>query len=237
MAECQRILKKKKEELSIAKFASLNLSIMELINQLNWRYATKAMNGKVVPQEKVDNILKAAHLAPSSSGLQPYRILIVTNPELKAKIKPIANEQSQIVDGSHILVFASWDGYTKERIENYFEHNNKERNLPAEATADFKNTLISLLTSLPVSEQAAHAAKQAYISFGIALVAAAAQEVDATPMEGFNNEALDELLGLKQRGLKSATMIALGYRDEARDWLVNMRKVRTPEDEFFIRID
>lgn len=210
---------------------------MELIDQLNWRYATKAMNGKAVPEEQVNNILKAAHLAPSSSGLQPYRIIVISNAAIKEQLKPIANEQSQIVDGSVILVFAHWDVYSKERIAHYFEHNNKERNLPASATEDFKNNLITFLTSLPAAEQAAHAAKQAYISFGIALVAAAAQQVDATPMEGFNKDAVDELLGLKQMGLKSATIMALGYRDEARDWLVNMKKVRTPEAEFFIRMD
>lgn len=207
---------------------------MSLVENLNWRYATKAMNGAVVPQEKVDYILEAAHLAPSSSGLQPYKIIVVTNPELKAKIQPIAFNQPQIVDGSHLLIFASWDKYTEERVNAVFEHSNNERGLPSSATDDYRTMLLGMFAGMSEAEQAAHTAKQAYISFGIAAAAAAEQQVDATPMEGFNKEQLDELLGLNDLGLKSATILALGYRNAENDWLVNMKKVRTPKDEFFI---
>lgn len=207
---------------------------MSLVENLNWRYATKAMNGAVVPQEKVDYILEAAHLAPSSSGLQPYKVIVVTDPELKAKIQPIAFNQPQIVDGSHLLIFASWDKYTEERVNAVFEHSNKERALPSSATDDYRTMLLGMFAGMSEAEQAAHAAKQAYISFGIAAAAAAEQQVDATPMEGFNKEQLDELLGLNTLGLKSATILALGYRDAEKDWLVNMKKVRTPKEEFFI---
>lgn len=207
---------------------------MSLVENLNWRYATKAMNGAVVPQEKVDYILEAAHLAPSSSGLQPYKIIVVADPELKAKIQPIAFNQPQILDGSHLLIFASWDKYTEERVNAVFEHSNKERGLPSSATDDYRTMLLGTFAGMSEAEQAAHAAKQAYISLGIAAAAAAEQQVDATPMEGFNKEQLDELLGLNALGLKSATILALGYRNAENDWLVNMKKVRTPKDEFFI---
>ncbi|RYD97729.1 MAG: NAD(P)H-dependent oxidoreductase [Sphingobacteriales bacterium] len=207
---------------------------MSLVENLNWRYATKAMNGAVVPQEKIDYILDAAHLSPSSSGLQPYKVIVVADPELKAKIQPIAFNQPQIVDGSHILIFASWDKYTEERVNAVFEHSNKERGLPASATDDYRTMLLGMFAGMSEADQAAHAAKQSYISFGIAAAAAAEQQVDATPMEGFNKEQLDELLGLNALGLKSATILALGYRDAENDWLVNMKKVRTPKDEFFI---
>ena len=207
---------------------------MSLVENLNWRYATKAMNGAVVPQEKVDYILEAAHLAPSSSGLQPYKIIVVTDSELKAKIQPIAFNQPQIVDASHLLIFAPWDKYTEERVNAVFEHSNKERALPSSATDDYRTMLLGMFAGMSEAEQAAHAAKQAYISFGIAAAAAAEQQVDATPMEGFNKEQLDELLGLNALGLKSATILALGYRNAENDWLVNMKKVRTPKDEFLI---
>lgn len=207
---------------------------MSLVENLNWRYATKAMNGAVVPQEKVDYILEAAHLAPSSSGLQPFKIIVVTDPELKAKIQPIAFNQPQIVDGSHLLIFAAWDKYTEERVNAVFEHSNKERGLPSSATDDYRTMLLGMFAGMSEAEQSAHAAKQSYISFGIAAAAAAEQRVDATPMEGFNKEQLDELLGLNDLGLKSATILALGYRNAENDWLVNMKKVRTPKDEFFI---
>lgn len=207
---------------------------MSLVENLKWRYATKAMNGAVVPQEKIDYILEAAHLAPSSSGLQPFKIIVVTDPELKAKIQPVAFNQPQIVDGSHLLIFASWDKYTEERVNAVFERSNTERGLPSSATDDYRTMLLGMFAGMTEADQAAHAAKQSYISFGIAAAAAAEQQVDGTPMEGFNREQLDELLGLNDLGLKSATILALGYRNEENDWLVNMKKVRTPEDEFFI---
>lgn len=208
---------------------------MELLNALNWRYATKKMNGNSVPEEKVEKILEAARLAPTSSGLQPYQIFVITDPELKAKIQPIAYGQTQIVDGSHILVFASWDKFTEERIDAAFDYMNTERGLPLNTTDDYKNNLKATLLNLPEDAQAAATAKQAYIGFGTAIAAAALLEVDATPMEGFNNAQLDELLGLDQLGLKSATMLALGYRDAANDWLVNMKKVRVPIEQFVTR--
>lgn len=207
---------------------------MSLVENLKWRYATKAMNGAVVPQEKIDYILEAAHLAPSSSGLQPFKIIVVTDPELKAKIQPVAFNQPQIVDGSHLLIFASWDKYTEERVNAVFERSNTERGLPSSATDDYRTMLLGMFAGMTEADQAAHAAKQSYISFGIATAAAAEQQVDGTPMEGFNKEQLDELLGLNALGLKSATILALGYRNAENDWLVNMKKVRTPEDEFFI---
>ncbi|GGH42249.1 nitroreductase [Mangrovimonas yunxiaonensis] len=205
---------------------------MSLINDLQWRYAVKAMNGKTVPQEKIDYILEAARLAPSSSGLQPYEVFVITNKELQEKIKPIAFDQNQIVDASHVLVFAAWDNYTLERIETVFQATLQARNLPSDTMDAYKARLWGLYEPLGDAWHANHAAKQAYIAFGMAIAAAAEQKVDATPMEGFDAEALDQLLQLDQKGLKSALVLTLGYRDESNDWLVNMKKVRTPKDQF-----
>ena len=205
---------------------------MELLDALKWRYATKKMNGTVVPKEKVDAILEAAHLAPSSSGLQPFEILVVTNPELKSKILAIAFNQSQIVDCSHLLIFAAWDNYTTDRINEVFTRTVSERGLPEGRMDDYKNRLLGSYPIRPVQQNFEHAARQAYISFGMAIAAAAELKVDATPMEGFDSAALDELLNLKEKGLKSVTLLPLGYRDEANDWLVNLKKVRTPVDRF-----
>lgn len=209
---------------------------MQLLDSLNWRYATKKMNGQSVPQQKVDNILEAAYLAPTSSGLQPFKVIIVTDPEIKAKIKAVAYDQSQVTDGSHVLVFAAWDNYTEERINNVFQHTETERGLPKGTFTDYKNRLISLYTTRPAEQNFEHAARQAYIAFGLAIAAAAELQVDTTPMEGFDNAALDELLQLPQQGLKSVTILPLGYRDTENDWLVSQKKVRTPREEFFSRI-
>lgn len=203
---------------------------MSLLNDLQWRYATKKMNGQAVPQDKVDYILEAARLAPTSSGLQPFEILVITNKELLQQIHPVAYGQGQITDASHLLVFAAWDKYTEERVNGYFSFLNAERGLPDSATDDYRNRLLGIFGGMTAEQQAGHAARQAYIAFGIAIAAAAEQKVDATPMEGFNNAELDKLLGLEAKGLKSVTLLPLGYRDEAGDWLLNLKKVRKPKE-------
>ena len=205
---------------------------MQVLEKLNWRYATKSMNGTPVPQEKVDYILEAIRLSASSSGLQPYEILVVTDQEVKEKIKPIAWGQSQITDASHVLVFAAWDNYTADRINSVFDYNNEQRNLPASVTDDYRNKLLNLYGAQTPQENFTHAAKQAYIALGTALIAAAEQEVDSTPMEGFDPVALDEILDLKSKGLRSVVILPLGYRNEEGDWLLKMKKVRTPKEKF-----
>lgn len=209
---------------------------MSLLEDLNWRYATKKMNGQPVPQEKVDYIIEAARLAPSSSGLQPYRLFVITNKELLEQIKPIAFNQAQITDGSHLLVWAAWDGYTHNSISEVFEKTTALRGIPKEAMDDYKTRLWGLYEPLGTEWHAVHAAKQAYISFELAIAAAAEQKVDATPMEGFDNNALDELLHLNEKGLRSVVILPLGFREEAGDWLVNLKKYRTPTDEFVTEI-
>ncbi|GGF34949.1 nitroreductase family protein [Echinicola rosea] len=207
---------------------------MSLLENLEWRYATKKMNGKAVPQEKVDYILEAARLSPSSSGLQPYRVIVITDPEIKEKMKPIAWDQSQITDASHILVFAAWENYTEEKIKEVFRNTLTARGLPLDKMDAYRERLWGMYSQLPEEWHAHHAAKQAYIAFGTAIAAAAEQKVDATPMEGFDPAALDELLGLKELGLRSAVVLPLGYRDEENDWLAGMKKFRTPKEEFVI---
>lgn len=209
---------------------------MELLEALEWRYATKKMNGNVVPQEKVDYIIEAARLAPSSSGLQPYEIFVISDKALLEKIQTIAWNQSQITDASHLLVFAAWDGYSLEKIEKVFARTVAERGLPADKMDDYKKMLWGKYEPLGQAWHATHAAKQAYIAFGLAIAAAAEQKVDTTPMEGFVPEELDKLLGLEALGLKSVVILPLGYRDEANDWLLNLKKVRTPKEAFVTEI-
>jgi len=207
---------------------------MSLIEALNWRYATKKMSGKAVPQEKVDLILEAARLAPTSSGLQPYKVIVISNPDLKQTLLPHSFNQSQIIDSSHLLVFAAWDTYTEDRINGVFTHTHNERGTPPESTTDYQKMLVN--NYVPRSEDVNfnHAARQAYIGFGMALAEAAIQKVDATPMEGFDNAEYDKILGLTEKGLKSVAIMPLGYRDETGDWLVGLKKVRQPKSEFII---
>ena len=207
-----------------------------LVDHLNWRYATKKMDPtKVVPTEKIDAIIEAIRLTPTSSGTQPFELIVVTNPEVRSEIAKAANGQAQIIEGSHLLVFAAWDNYTAERIDEVVRLNTAARgNLPM-LQAYYDNLKASYLPRDPQINHA-HAARQAYIALGVALVAAAEQEVDSTPMEGFNPDAVDALLGLNERGLRSVVLLPLGYRDTASDWLLPMRKVRKPRDAIVTQI-
>ena len=210
---------------------------MALLDTLEWRYATKKYDPtKKVAQEDLDKILEAARMAPSSSGLQQFRVIVITNQELKEKIVPVAWGQQIVADSSHLLVFAGWDSYTDECIDSTFDKMNALRGLPLDTTDEYKNRLKAQLSSLSVEQQAAHAAKQAYIAFGLAIAQAAELGVDATPMEGFSNAELDELLGLDKLGLKSAVMLPLGYRMEEQDWLLKLKKFRLPKEEFLIEL-
>lgn len=205
---------------------------MALLDDLQWRYATKKMNGQPVPADKLNYILEAARLAPSSSGLQPYRLFVISNKQLLDQIKAFSFNQSQITDCSHLLVWAAWDGYSSQRIDDVFNYTIKERGLPDDAMNDYKKLLWGMYEPLGEDWHKNHSARQAYISFGLAIAAAAEQKVDATPMEGFQPEQMDALLGLDKLGLKSVVILPLGYRAEEGDWLVNMKKVRTPKEQF-----
>lgn len=209
---------------------------MSLLEDLKWRYAAKKMNGEQIPQEKLDYILEAARLAPSSSGLQPYKVFVISNKELLAKIKKVAWDQSQVVDCSHLLVFAAWDGYSDARVSAVFNYTMDQRGLPHETMDDYKQNILSLYEPLGKEWQADHAAKQSYISFAMAIAAAAEQKVDATPIEGFLPPEVDKLLALEGTGYKSTLLLTLGYRDADNDWLVSMKKVRTPKEDFITEI-
>ncbi len=204
-----------------------------LLDKLNWRYATKKMDPtKVVPDDKVERILEAARLAPTSSGLQPYEVIVVTNPEVRARIREVAWNQAQVTDGSHLLVFAAWDNYTPERINQMFDLVNEERGFRNEGWENYRQMLLNNYPQRDPEVNFQHAARQAYIGFGLALTAAAFEGVDATPMEGFEPDKLDEILGLRERSLRSVTIMPLGYREVESDWLVNLKKVRRPKDSF-----
>ena len=211
---------------------------MDLIERLHWRYACKKMDpAKKVPEEKVNRILEAARLAPTSSGLQPYEILVITNPALRERIKPVSWNQGQVTDCSHLLVFAAWNDYTPERINSMFDLTNMVRGIKNEGWENYRQQLLSGYPPRGAEANHEHAARQAYIGMMAAIMAAAFEEVDCTPMEGFDPAAVDEILDLRPRGLRSVLMLPLGYREADKDWLVNLKKVRRPMEQFVTRID
>lgn len=211
---------------------------MDLIQLCKWRFATKRMlPNKAVPSDKLNRILEAIRLAPTSSGLQPFEVLVITDSELRAKIKPIAKDQPQIVDCSHLLVFSAWDNYTDERINKVFDQTVADRGgMRDEGWENYRKMLIDKYPPRGAEENYQHAARQVYIALGFGLLAAANEQVDATPMEGFDPSKLDELLGLKAKGLRSVLMMPLGYRDAENDWWSKMNKSRRPKSELFTEV-
>jgi nitroreductase / dihydropteridine reductase len=204
-----------------------------LIEKLNWRYATKKMDPtKVVSEDKVERIVEAARLAPTSSGLQPFEVIVVTNKDVLARIQEIAWNQAQVTEGSHLLVFAAWDNYTVERINHMFDLVNEVRGFKNEGWENYRQMLLNNYPQRDAQVNFEHAARQAYIGFGMSVAAAAFEGVDATPMEGFDPVKLDEILGLREKGLRSVTILPLGYRAAEGDWLVNLKKVRRPTEQF-----
>ena len=202
---------------------------------LNWRYATKKMKpDAIVPTEKLNIILESIRLSASSSGLQPYQVLVVTDDALKAQIRKVAWDQSQVTDCSHLLVFAAWDNYTPERINMMFDLVNEQRGFKNEGWEAYRQKLLAYYPQRPAEQNFEHAARQAYIGLGSALIAAAEQEVDSTPMEGFEPEQVDRILGLGELGLKSVILLPLGYREAGADWLVDLKKVRRDSADFLI---
>jgi len=206
---------------------------MELIKSLEWRYATKKMNGDKIPQDKLDRILEATRLAPSSYGLTPYQVIVVEDQELKEQLVPACYGQTQLADSSAVLVFAVWDEITEWSVENYINDIADQRNIPVNVLDGLKDMMVGTISNMSEEQKTIWAQKQTYIGLGFSLVASALEEVDSTPMEGFVPSKVDEVLGLKELGLKSTIVLPLGYRDTEGDSLSTMKKVR--RSDLFIR--
>ncbi|MFC6669972.1 NAD(P)H-dependent oxidoreductase [Marinobacterium aestuariivivens] len=210
---------------------------MNIVEALNWRYAAKRMNGSKVPQEKIDRILEAARLAPSSYGLQAYSVLVIEDSALREKIRLLAYNQPQITECSHLLVFAAWENVNEGHVDDFIRMTARERGLNAADLDGYRQAINGTVNGFASAEEQFHwAAKQAYISLGTALTAAAAEQIDASPMEGFNAAGLDKLLSLREQGMRSAVLLALGYRDHETDRQAAMKKVRWPKDRMFIHL-
>ena len=210
---------------------------MSLIEDLNWRYAVKAYDStKKVSQENIDKIVEAARLAPTSSGLQPFKVIVVQNQEVKEKLVQGALNPECMRDCSHVLIFAAWDRYTEKRIDDIYDLTTDERGLPRGRFDSYTDKLKEIYLNQTAEENHAHIARQTYIALGMALVQAAELKIGSTPVEGFNNAVVDEVLNLSSLGLKSVSLMYVGYSDEQTDWLKSMKKVRNPKSDFVIEI-
>ena len=211
---------------------------MALLDDLKWRHAVKAYDpNKKLDKAVVEQIVEAARLAPTSSGLQQFRLIVVGNQELKEKMVAGALNPDCMRECSHVIVFAAWDEYTPERIDAIYDKTTDERGLVRGRFKRYTDMLKENFGKMSKEDQFQHAANQSFIALGLALAQAAELKVDSTPIGGFDPQLVDELLGLRAKGLRSVSLLYLGYADDERDWLGKMKKVRNSMEEFATFID
>jgi nitroreductase len=208
---------------------------MKLLDALQWRYAVKRMNGTKIPAETLETILEATRLAPSSFGLTPYNIIVVEDQATKLKLQPHFYNQPQIAESSAVIIFAAHTSITEKDVDIYMQEIAEQRNMPVEGLKDFSGYVKGAIAHQSQEQLQAWATKQTYIALGFALVAAATEHVDGTPMEGFDPAAVDAELGLAAHGLHATVALTLGYRDAANDYLSSAIKVRRTADKLIIK--
>ncbi|TAI46724.1 NAD(P)H-dependent oxidoreductase [Flagellimonas allohymeniacidonis] len=207
-----------------------------IIDTLNWRYATKKFdNTKKVSDEDLNTLLEAARLSPSSYGLQPYHVFVITDMEIRKKLQPVSWNQTQVVDASHLLVFANKAEFGSELVDDYLQNVSSTRGMDMENLKGYGDFMKSKLLDLPVESKDVWTAKQVYIALGNVMTAAATLEIDTCPMEGFEADPYDEILGLKDKSLRTAVVLPIGYRSEE-DQTQHFAKVRYSKEELFTHI-
>lgn len=209
---------------------------MSLVKALEWRYATKKFdNTKKISADKLDTLLKATQLAPSSYGLQQYKVLVVEDAAIREQLKEAAYGQAQLTDASQVIVFAAETEINEAYVKNYIDEIVRVRQVDREKVADFENTILGAIAHLTEDQKIAWAHKQAYIALGVLISAASEEGIDTCPMEGINAGKFDEILGLKEKGLTTSVILPIGYRSEE-DHYSHFAKVRKPEADLFIKI-
>jgi nitroreductase/dihydropteridine reductase len=209
---------------------------LSVIEKLKWRSAIKSFDpSKKVSTEKLDQLLDAIQLAPSSAGLQHYKVLIVENPEIREKLREAAHGQAQLTQSSHVIIFAAETNIDSAYVIKYINLIAKTREIGREHLEAFEQMLLNSVNGLTEDQKITWASKQAYIALGVMLTAAAELDIDACPMEGFLAGKFDEILGLKELGLTTAVIAPIGYRSDE-DVYSKLAKVRKPKEELFIHI-
>ena len=207
-----------------------------IIENLNWRYATKKFDAtKKIAKKDLEILKEAVRLSASSYGLQPYQVLLVQNEDLRQKIKEVGWNQTQITEASDLMVFANNTNVGNLEIENYITNIAKTREIPVANLKGFEDMMKNAIGNLTPEANENWAAKQTYIALGTLLSAAAELKIDATPMEGFDRNAVNEILQLNDKNLSASFIVTLGYRDDA-DATQHLQKVRKSNEELFITL-
>ena len=203
------------------------------LDNQNWRYATKKFDAtKKISADDLEKLKQAIQLSTSSYGLQPYKVLIIENPEIRKQLQPVSWGQSQIVEASHLFIFANIVDVQDNHIDDYMNNMAQTRNLNIQDLKGYSDFMKSKITPLSTEIKSNWTSKQTYLALGNLLNAAAELKIDVTPMEGFEPEKYNEILGLDKLGLNASLVATLGYRHEE-DATQHYPKVRKPINELF----
>jgi len=209
----------------------------DIIKALNWRYATKEFDAtKKLSEKEIGTLLEAARLSPSSFGLQPWKFILVTNQEIRKKIREVAWNQPQVTDASHLVVFAVENNLNDASVDKFVSSIAETRGVPVAALKEYADTMKGSIKARGSADAVkAWSARQVYIALGVLLEAAAILGIDACPMEGFDNKKVDDILGLAKLGVGSVAFAAVGYRANE-DEVKKYKKVRFPKSEVIVEV-
>ena len=207
---------------------------MDIIAQLEWRYATKKFDAdRFLSAEQLEILTRAFNLTATSYGLQPLRLIVIQDKALQEKLVEFSMQQRQVADASHLLIFCIERTLKSPYVKEYFDNVKETRETPEEILAPFKEMLADKFDNQSKEETREWAVKQAYLAMGNLLTVCALEGIDACPMEGFEPSAFDKVLGLKEKGLESVLMMPVGYRAKD-DMFADFKKVRRPIEDTVI---
>ncbi|MFX0557281.1 NAD(P)H-dependent oxidoreductase [Maribacter sp. CXY002] len=208
----------------------------KIIDDLNWRYATKKFDDtKKISDKDLETLVEATRLSASSYGLQPYHIFIVENPKIRKQLQPFSWNQSQITEASHLIVFANKETFGEELVDDYLKNVMATRGLKEEAIKGYSDFMKSNLMTLTDDQKDNWTSKQVYLALGNLMTVAAELQIDTCPMEGFEKEKYDQILGLDKKNLSSTVVLAVGYRSKDDD-TQHFPKVRYSKEQLFTHI-
>jgi len=209
---------------------------MDILEKLNWRYATKQFDAqKKLSADQLSKVLQATNLSASSFGLQPYQVFVIEDLNVRSKLREVAWGQPQVTDASQVIVFAAQTNISEQHVNEFVQRIAETRNIPKEALAEYEGMMKGFVTGQPQEAMNQWAAKQAYIALGFLLVTCAVEGIDACPMEGFDKDKFDEILGLKEQNLTSVVMATIGTRSND-DQYQHLAKVRKTLNEMVTKI-
>jgi nitroreductase len=212
------------------------LTPAQLLASLEWRYATKAFDARKLPDATWAALEESLRLAPSSYGLQPWKFIVVNDPALRAKLRPVSWNQSQVTDASHLVVFARRTEVTETDVNEFFNQMVSERGADATKLEPYRQMMLGgVVKGKDAAAQKDWAARQVYIALGQLMGAAAAMAIDTCPLEGIDPDAYTEILGLKGTGYEVVVACAVGYRS-SEDKYAGMKKIRFPAARVISRV-